>query len=352
MAKPERILIIRPSALGDVCRSVPLAAAIRKHRPDAEIHWLVNAPFAPVLEAHPAIDRVIPFDRKSLGRQSSRLNLSPILGFLRSLRDEHYDNVIDAQGLARSGIFAFATGARLRIGHADARELGWLGLNRRVKPIPSQHTVDRMMSLLAPLGINEPMPDLRLYTSATDQQWRKALSELELPYIVFAPTSLWPGKRWPIDRFTELARQITAQGQRIVVVGAPGEESQCTQLTALAHEGLPVIDLVGKTSIGQLLAVIEGARLVLANDSAALHMAVGFDTPIVALFGPTRTELVGPYRKTDSVIQHITPEDRLSHKDEAVGRELMERISLPEVQNRIESLARLSTGIHPHTPAS
>ena len=338
MADPNRILIIRPSALGDVCRSVPLAAAIRKHRPDAEIHWLVNAPFAPVLEAHPAIDRVIPFDRKSLGKQSSRLNLAPILGFLRSLRAQRYDTVIDAQGLARSGLFAFATGARLRIGHADARELGWLGLNRRVKPTQYQHTVDRMMSLLTPLGINEPEPDLRLYTTQTDQQWRETLPELTSPYIVFAPTSLWPGKRWPIDRFTELARTLSSQGQHIVVVGAPGEEPQCTQLTALAQEGLPVIDLVGKTSIGQLLAVIERAKLVLANDSAALHMAVGFETPIVALFGPTRTELVGPYRKADSVIQHITPEDRLSHKEEAAGRQLMERISLTEVQKWVESL--------------
>ncbi len=336
MAKPDRILIIRPSALGDVCRSVPLAAAIRKHRPAAEIHWLVNAPFVPVLEAHPAIDRVIPFDRKSLGEQSSRLNLAPILGFLRSLRAQRYDTVIDAQGLARSGLFAFATGARLRIGHADARELGWLGLNRRVKAPPHQHTVDRMMSLLAPLGINEPEPDLRLYTAAADQQWRDAQPDLAAPYIVFAPTSLWPGKRWPIERFTELARHLTARNQRIVVVGAPGEEPQCTPLTALAQEGLPVIDLVGKTTIGQLLAVIERARLVLANDSAALHMAVGFDTPIVALFGPTRTERVGPYRRPDSVLQHITPGDRLSHKDEAMGRELMQRISLEEVQKRVQ----------------
>lgn len=338
MPDTERILIIRPSALGDVCRSVPLAAALKKHRPSAEIHWLVNAPFASVLEAHPAIDRVIPFDRKALGQHSRKLNLAPVLGFMRSLRAQHYDTVIDAQGLARSGLFAFATGAPLRIGHADARELGWLGLNRRLSPTPGQHTVDRMMSLLAPLGINEPEPDMRLYTRPADRQWLDADPELADPYLVLAPTSLWPGKRWPIDRFADLARRLCADGERIVVIGAPGEEPQCAPLIALAREGLPVIDRVGHTSIGQMLAIIERAKLVIANDSAALHMAVAMDRPIIALFGPTRTDRVGPYRRSDSVLQHITPSDRLDHKDAASASNLMDRITTDEVYARAISL--------------
>lgn len=351
MAPPERILIIRPSALGDVCRSVPLAAAIRKHRPGAEIHWLVNAPYAPVIEAHPAIDQVIPFDRKALGKQSSRLNLVPILGFLRSLRSQRYCIVIDAQGLARSGLFAFATGARLRTGHADARELGWLGLNKRITPTPGEHTVDRMMSLLAPLGINEPEPDMHLYAREADKVWRDSQPELREPFIVFAPTSLWPAKRWPIERFTELARLLLHQGHRIVVVGAPGEERQCAPLLLLASEGLPVIDLVGKTSVGQMLAVIEKARLVLANDSAALHMAVGFNRPIVGLFGPTRTEIVGPYRKPDAVIQHVSSTDHLDYKDDS-SVELIGRIRVDEVHERINGLLRQTPETSPHVPAS
>lgn len=351
MARPERILIIRPSALGDVCRSVGLAAALRKHKPHAEIHWLVNAPFAPVLEAHPAIDRVIPFDRKALGSAARRLSLAPILGFLRSLRAARYDIVIDAQGLARSGLFAFASGAKIRIGHADARELGWLGLNRRVKPTPNPHTVDRMMSLLAPLGIEVPSPDLRLFTRQEDRDWLAAQPELQSPYLIFAPTSLWPGKRWPIDRFTDLARSLVSEGRRIAVVGAPGERDQCAALLALAEEGLPVIDLVGKTSVGQLLAVIERAGLVLANDSAALHMAVGLGRPIVALFGPTHTHLVGPYRLEDRVIQHVTPGDNPDHKDETIGRELMARITTDEVRIRFSELLATSPGISPHVQA-
>lgn len=347
MTHRQRILIIRPSALGDVCRSVPLAAAIRRHRPEAEIHWLVNAPFAEVLEAHPAIDRVLPFDRRALGRHTRRMHLAPALGFMRSLREQSYDAVIDAQGLARSGLFAFATRAPLRIGHADARELGWLGCNHRVRAGRDLHTVDRMMSLLRPLGIYEPEPDMRLYPRPQDRRWRDADAELSAPYIVLAPTSVWPGKRWPIDRFTDLARRLCAEGHRIVVVGAPGEEPQCSPLLDLARQGLPVVNRVGQTTIGQMLAVIEHARLVVANDSAALHMAVGLCRPVVALFGPTRTDRVGPYRKQEAVIQHVTPQDRLDHKDAASAGPLMARISTDEVQGRAEALLDESPGVSP-----
>ena len=352
MQKIERILIIRPSALGDVCRSVPLAAAIKGHWPTAEIHWLVNAPFAPVLEAHPAIARVIPFDRKALGKHSSRLNLSPILGFLRSLRAQRYDIVIDAQGLARSGLFAFATGAKLRIGHADAREFGWLGLNRRVASTPGEHTVDRMLSLLGPLGISMPEPDMRLYARESDKAWRDALPDFQEPYTVFAPTSLWPGKRWPIERFAELAQRLTSECHRIVVIGAPGEEPQCQPLLDLVRQGLPVIDRVGKTSVGQMLAIMERAQLVLANDSAALHMAVGFDRPIVGLFGPTRTDLVGPYRQEDSVLQHITPANQLDHKDTEPSLELMARITTDEVHKLVNARLATARSAPPHQPAT
>ncbi|MCA9272665.1 MAG: glycosyltransferase family 9 protein [Phycisphaerales bacterium] len=336
--KPERILIIRPSALGDVCRSVPIAAAIKKHRPNSEIHWLVNAPYAQVIEAHPAVSRIIPFDRKALGAQMKRLNFRPILRFLRSLRQEKYEIVIDAQGLARSGFFAFSTGARTRIGHADARELGWLGLNRRVPPEPDQHTVDRMMALLKPLGISEPTPDMRLYSRPTDAEWVNADAELKKPYLAIAPTSIWPGKRWPIERFVELAQRLTGDGHRLVVLGAPGEEAYCTPLLELASLGLPIIDRVGSTTTGQMLAIIERAQAVVANDSAAVHMAVGFDRPFVGLLGATHPLIFGPYRRSRDIIQHARPGEWQSFKHTEVASELMTRITVDEVHSRVQSI--------------
>ena len=102
-----------------------------------------------------------------------------------------------------------------------------------------------------------------------------------------------------------------------------------------------VINLAGKTSIAQLMALVRDASLVIANDSAAVHMAVGFNRPMVALFGPTDIRRVGPYRRDADVIQHIGPADRLDHKDTAHGRTLMERITTDEVVTRAtRALAR------------
>ena len=193
---------------------------------------------------------------------------------------------------------------------------------------------------------------MHLYARESDQTWCDSVPELKEPYTVLAPTSIWPGKRWPIERFTELAQRMTSQGHRIVVIGAPGEEPQCQPLLDLVRQGLPVIDRVGKTSVGQMLAIIERAQLVLANDSAALHMAVGFDRPIVGLFGPTRTDLVGPYRQEDSVLQHITPADQLDHKNTQTSLELMSRISTDEVHKLVNARLATDRSASPHQPAS
>ncbi len=336
MRAPERILIIRPSALGDVCRSVPIAASLKAHWPDSEIDWLVNAPFADAVRSHPAVSRAVPFDRRGISRALTRLDPNPLRRFARTLRDRRYDIVIDAQGLARSGVSAWLTRAPIRVGHRDAREGGWLPLTHRVCANASPHTVDRMLTLLGPLGV-PVVHDLTLHTPSEARESVANDAELGDGPIVLAPTSLWPGKQWPIARFAQLAARLHERGLGpIVVVGGPGERDQCTPLL----EGdTPVVDRVGRTSVGELMAVIERSRLVVANDSASLHIAVGFARPIVALFGPTDTARVGPYRREADVIQHTEPGDALTHKDHQSGRAMMERISVDEVEQA--SLDRL-----------
>ncbi len=330
MTDPRRILLIRPSALGDVCRSVPLAASLKSAFPAAEIDWLVNASFAGAIEAHPAVHAVVPFDRKHLGRTMKGAKPGPTLAFLADLRRRDYDLVIDAQGLARSGLFAWATGAPRRIGYANAREMGWLGLTEKHDIPTTLHSVDRMLALLEAAGI-PPIRDMALHADpAILERIDRHPALGGTRYAVLAPTSIWPGKRWPIDRFAALATELLAMGlDRIAVVGAPGERDQCEPLLAL--DDTRIIDLVGETDIAGLMAIIARSSLVVANDSAALHMAVGFDRPAVALFGPTDTALVGPYRRDADVVQHRSTGDILDHKDERIGQEMMQRITLDEV---------------------
>jgi heptosyltransferase-1 len=155
----------------------------------------------------------------------------------------------------------------------------------------------------------------------------QAVIEHPEPYAVLAPTSRWASKRWPDVRFAEVARTLLSEQavERVIVVGAPGERGQCPATLALAADHPRVTDRVGSTSISALMALISRAALVVANDSAAVHMAVGFDRPTVALYGPTDVARVGPYGREADVIQHREPGD--------ANAAMMARIGLEEVLN-------------------
>lgn len=341
----ERILIVRPSALGDVCRSVPVLASLRAAYPDARIDWLVQDAFAPAIAEHPALNGVVSFPRRAFGQDMKRLKFGPVLAWLRELRKARYDLVIDCQGLARSGLFTWWTGAERRVGYSNAAECAWVGYTSRLYVNMDVHAVDRMLRLVEHAGV-KAVRDMRLYAPLKDREKVAADAELSGSYVVVAPTSRWAGKRWPQERFSEAITKLLEMGggrgvERVVVVGSQSERSQCGSLIELAARDSRVVDRIGKTSVGELMAIVERSALVLCNDSAVLHMAVGFDRPVVALYGPTHVGRVGPYRRERDVIQQVRAGDVIDHKNDAAGRELMERISVSSVVDAVvERLGR------------
>ena len=206
MDEPSRILLIRPSALGDVCRTVPLLVSLRRAYPEARIDWLVQDGFGDAIRHHPDLSGLIPFARAELGRSMKRANPLATLRFLNKLRSRKYDLVIDAQGLFRSGLFARATRARRRVGHADARERAPRFYTDRVA-CDAPHTVDRMLALLGPLGV-EAVADMRLYTSEDDRAWADVQCEGRAPIVIacydYRQTSIGPYGEvaivWPVVR--------------------------------------------------------------------------------------------------------------------------------------------------------
>lgn len=336
----NRIALIRPSALGDVCRTVPALVSLRRAYPQAAIDWIVQDSFVDAIAAHPDLTSVIPFARRRFSRVGRSLPVTrEWLAWTKSIRSHQYDVVYDLQGLARSGLIAWTTRAPRRVGFADAREAAYLGYTHRRRISPALHTVDRMLALVEADGV-QPVRDMRLYvpTEAT-QWWTERSTALQLDparYAVIAPTSRWTSKRWPADRFAALAQRILKSNvERIVLVGGKDEREQIQPLLELASRDDRVIDLVGETTVGGLMAVIEKAAFVLANDSAALHMAAGFDRPYVALFGPTDVSLVGPYRGEQWVIQPPVNPSTLNHKDASIGSSIMDQISVEQVSERI-----------------
>jgi len=330
-------LIIRPSALGDVCRSVPVLVSLRRAFPEAQIEWLVQDDFAPAIEHHPALSGVLPFPRRTvdlrrLWRPAAQRTL---IEFLTRLTNG-YQLVVDCQGLGRSGFFTWVTRAERRIGYANAQEAAAIAYTEKHHIPRELHAVDRMLRLLEDSGIT-PIHDMRLYTGESERTKACALlgrfAEPGMRVAVVAPTSRWPGKRWPAERYAALITALLASGRldAVAIVGAASEVDQCGPVIDLAGKDPRILNLIGRTPIGVLMAVIERAVLVIANDSAAVHMAVGFDRPLLGLYGPTRLDLAGPYRREADVIQAVDPGPKNRHKDDAAGRLAMEAITTERV---------------------
>lgn len=342
----RKIALIRPSALGDVCRTVPVLVSLKRAYPQAEIDWIVQDSFIDAVRAHPDLSGPIPFARKRFSRAGRNLAVTgEMIDWIRRLRERKYDVVYDLQGLARSALIARSIGAPKRVGFADAREGAFLAYTHPIRVGPNvTHTVDRMLGLVAGDGV-PPVADMRLYAPDEDKAWWARKSEfMKGPYAVLAPTSRWEAKRWPAERFAEIIDSLHERGfAHVVVVGSQTERDQCDAVIARA-DGKRIVDLVGGTTIGQLMAVIQNCGLIIANDSAALHMAVGFDCPFVALFGPTDISRVGPYHGDEWVLQEVGPDEKLHHKDARLGTSIMERISVSAVREMVDRCLGASRG--------
>ena len=270
---PERLLLIRPSALGDVCRTVPLLRSLRAAYPHAHIDWLVRSDWQDAISAHPDLDGVVPFHRDQLRHLWKSSHRTAARTLRSALREARYDVVLDAQGLFRSGLAAHWTGAPRRIGFADAREGGRWGLTEKVEIPDGTHAVDRMLGLLQPLGI-PPQTDLQLFLSPSAHHeakiWREARSLIPGEYHVLAPTTRGAAKRWPLERWVELGQAI---GGPCVVVGSPADRPS---LVALADAlGSSAHLAAGALSLGGTMGLVAGAARLVGLDSAPLHMASG-----------------------------------------------------------------------------
>ena len=332
MTQPPRILLIRPSALGDVFRSVPLAASLFRAFPENPIDWVVQEEFSDAIRAHPAVSRVIGFPRRRLQHWwRSPSALATASRFFRGLRG-NYAMAIDAQGLARSGLMAFASGARRRIGFADAPEGAWLGYDERIPVSPDRSAVDRMLGLLEGAGI-EPIADCRLRVPEDAEAgwaaWRSA-SIGAATYVAIAPTSRWTSKEWPMTHWRGLLERLLDErlAERIVLLGAA---SEADRLHELAGDRAEAVVMAGAGPLAMSMAAVRDAALVVANDSAMLHAAVGFDVPLVGLFGPTDPAISGPYGRVVDCIASPLADGAIHYRDRGLGDRLMRAIQVEQV---------------------
>jgi len=331
-----RILIVRLSAVGDVIHAMPLAVALRERFPGAYLAWVSAYPAATLLEGHEALDEVIVVGRRWL--RSPR----EIVGLRRRLRALRLDVAIDAQGLTKSALAAWLSGAPLRIGFGDhwGREISrWL--HTELIHTKTRHTVDRTLELIEPLGIVRP--PVRFQVPMTDSQ-REAADRMLAGLGVDAPLAIinagagWPSKLWPPDRFGAVARHLGRQWRLpSVVVWAGGEERALAETIVASADGHA--RLAPPTTLRELAALCRRARLFVSSDTGPLHLAAAVGTPCVGLYGPWPAEENGPYGPGHVVVQKMAIYGPSSQRRRA-SRALMEAIDVPSVCEACDEILR------------
>jgi lipopolysaccharide heptosyltransferase II len=296
----RRLLLIKPSSLGDIVHAMPTLTALRTRFPQAEVTWLVKRQWAPLVEVIRGVDRVCAVGQGVRGW----------LGQVPGLRAARFDLVVDLQGLFRSGAMAWLTGCDRRIGFANAREGGPLFYTQRIEvPTASMHAVDRYLLTAEALGAVRPAEPCFDFVDRRED--RQALEDLlagagvtpASSWIAMNVSARWETKRWPPQHFAEAADRLSqAHGLPIVFIGGQAERPDAQAVISLMRR--KAVDLTGQTPVGLLPGLLRQADVLVTNDSGPMHIAAAVGTPVVALFGPTDPLRTGPYGRGHLVLSH------------------------------------------------
>lgn len=292
--RADRIALLKPSALGDIVHSLPVLHALRTKYPAAHITWVVNRSYAPLLDGHPDLSEILPFDRRG--------GAFAVLKLARELFRRGFDLVVDLQGLLRTGLMAAATLAPRRIGLAGAREGSRLAYTDVIPCDVEEHAVDRYWRVAEALGVGD-LPK-RFHVPVSDEanaSATKALCRLPRPWLVLGVGARWVTKRWPAAYFAELVRRVQQKyGGTAVFVGAADETTLALKVLNHMADAVSLterssLDLTGRTTLPQLAAVLSLADAVLANDTGPAHLAAALGRPVVAPYTCTKVRRHGPY---------------------------------------------------------
>jgi lipopolysaccharide heptosyltransferase I len=341
---PARILIIKPSAIGDVVHTLPILNLLRKRFPAAHIAWMLTPACAGLLDGHPMLNEVVLFDRNRYARSwRDPASLMGLVTFMKELRRRKFSLVIDLQGLFRSGWFTWQTRAPRRVGFRNARELAPMFYTDAIDVgPPEQHAIDRYLKLAVALGCDTS--EVAFPFHVTDEDRRHVDSHVGSigRFAVLMPGTNWPTKRWPIEKFAQLVEPLEKRfAFKTVVAGGPDDIDRANQIGGT--------NLAGKTTLRQTVALLQRAALVIANDSGPMHIAAALGKPLVALYGPTNPVRTGPYQRDDAVLRLDIPcspcySRRCSHQSCLQWLEVESVLTQAESQLQHHARAGVSAG--------
>ena len=330
----RRFLIVRLGSLGDIIHTLPASAALRDSFPSAQIDWVVESHWMPVLDGNPDLNSVIPLDRSTT---------AGVLDSVACLRSAHYTSALDFQSLYKSALLARAAGAKEVLGFDwdYAREApASLLYSRRIHP-SGAHKVEHNLALAEAAGAKHVTPRFVLPESVEANKWvGEQLAKHGLTdFYIISPGGGWRSKCWPAERFGELHQELARRyGLRGVVSIGPGEDALANEVIEAAGDSAP-IPLA--TDLLQLTALLRRAKFVVAADTGPLHLAAALGTPVVGLYGPTDPARNGPYGTLAAVVRKALPGET-TYKRGTSHSPAMLRIEVADVVSAVGTLVENS----------
>ncbi len=332
------ILIILTGSLGDIARGLCLVAQIKKNLPACRVTWLVESRWAALVQLHEQIDNVIIFKRA--------WRLSAVRHLYHDLRREHFDITLDLQRILKSGFFSLLSGAGRRIGfhRRNAKEFNWIFNNEHIGCFSDDlPKIRHYLKFTEHLGLPVPAAlDFGLASLNADRTAPRAIAGLQQPFAAVVLGTSWEAKNWHYAGYLSLIRQILADGT--LKVALLGDDSQTTLAATLTTQiNTPdVIDLVGRTSLPQLIAVLKAAAVGVGPDSGPGHVAAAVGTPFVTLFGPTSPDRTAPFGCEELVVKsEIDCAPCYKMRCPVRSRQCMAGINVDEVMKKLALARRL-----------
>jgi heptosyltransferase I len=339
------ICILRLSAIGDVCHGVSAVQAIQRAHPHAKVTWVVGKIEAMLLADLPGVELVV-FDKKQ-GKQAFK-------ELKQQFKGRKFDVLLHMQVALRANLVARCIPAKVKVGFdwARSKELHSLFINKRIEAEPQAHVLEGFKSFTKAIGVPDYQPSWDMPVTTHDHTVADELLGTDSPQrrvFVISPAASKKERNWLPERYAALAEHAHGLGFDVVLTGGPTPLEEELSKQIIAATQVPILNLVGKTKLKELLCVLKRASLVLAPDTGPAHMAVTVGTPVIGLYAHSNPKRTGPYLYQDYVVEvyHQTlfqqtgkTAEQLPWGTRVKGSDLMDEIAVEAVIAMFDRVVR------------
>lgn len=333
----EKILIIKPSSLGDIVHALPVLVNLRKNFPSVKIDWLVFDQFKDILTDNELLNDIILWRRK---KNNILLGIIEFIKVVKKIREKKYSIVIDLQGLFRSGLISFLSEAKYKIGVPGLKEFSHLFETEVSKPKVTEHAVNRNLRVLNFFNIRDYEISFPININNESYKISDKMFNDEKAIITICPFSRIPQKEWPIERFLELALMLV-NNHDVKIIWLGSWSSKISMVVKMTDNNPNIINLIGKTSLKDAITILNKSHVIVSNDTGLAHIASALNRPTIGLYGPSDPKLTGLYGENSIMIYKKLPCSPCRKTRPRCKRNYcMEAIKIEEVYNAVVNILK------------